>query len=77
MFRVKNKTIQEAFVKIVHHHYPTRHSKNNFTKHIYFTKYFSRLPCLKYLHIDQVSTIALLVKIQRILLQSNFLKENL
>ena len=33
MFRVKNNTIPEAFVnkfEIVHHHYPTRHSENNF-----------------------------------------------
>ena len=33
MFRVKNNKIAEAFVnkfEIVHHHYPTRHSENNF-----------------------------------------------
>ena len=40
MFRVKNNTIPEAFVnkfEIVHHHYPTRHSENNFIEpKIYF-----------------------------------------
>ena len=40
MFRVKNNTIQEAFVnkfEIVHHHYQTRHSENNFNEpNIYF-----------------------------------------
>ena len=40
MFRVKNNTIPEAFVnkfEIVHHHYQTRHSENNFIKpKIYF-----------------------------------------
>ena len=33
MFRVKNNTIPEGFVnklEIVHHHYQTRHSENNF-----------------------------------------------
>ena len=41
MFRVKNNTIPEAFVnkfEIVHHHYQTRHSENNFIEpKIYFT----------------------------------------
>ena len=40
MFRVKNNTIPEVFVnkfEIVHHHYPTRHSENNFIEpKIYF-----------------------------------------
>ena len=40
MFRVRNNTIPEAFVdklEIVHHHYPTRHSENNFIEpKIYF-----------------------------------------
>ena len=40
MFRVKNNTIPEAFVnkfEIVHHHYQTRHSENNFIEpKIYF-----------------------------------------
>ena len=40
MFRVKNNTIPEAFVnkfEIVHHHYQTRHSENNFVEpKIYF-----------------------------------------
>ena len=33
MFRVKNNIIPEAFenkFEIVHYHYPTRHSKNDF-----------------------------------------------
>ena len=40
MFRVKNNTKPEAFenkFEIVHHHYPTKHSENNFTEpKIYF-----------------------------------------
>ena len=40
MFRVKNNTIPEVFVnkfEIVHHHYQTRHSENNFIEpKIYF-----------------------------------------
>ena len=40
MFRVKNHTILEAFdneFEIIHHHYPKRHSENNFTEpKIYF-----------------------------------------
>ena len=40
MFRVKNNAIPEVFVnkfEIVHHHYPTWHSENNFTEpKIYF-----------------------------------------
>ena len=40
MFRVKNNTITEVIVnkfEIVHHHYPTRHSGNNFIEpKIYF-----------------------------------------
>ena len=40
MFRVKNDIIPEAFVnksEIVHHHYQTRHSENNFMEpKIYF-----------------------------------------
>ena len=40
MFRVKNNTKPEAFenkFEIVHHHYPTRHSENNFIEpKIYF-----------------------------------------
>ena len=40
MFRVKNNTFPEAFAnrfEIVHHHYPTRHSENNFIEpKIYF-----------------------------------------
>ena len=40
MFRVKNNTKPEAFenkFEIVHYHYPTKHSENNFTEpKIYF-----------------------------------------
>ena len=64
MVRVKNNTIPEVFVnkfKTVHHYYPTRHSENNFIE----PKIYLRLPILQYLHVNHVSGIALLIKIQR------------
>ena len=74
MFRVKNNTLPEAFAnrfEIVHHHYPTRHSENNFIEpEIYFKD-------TKFLHMNHVSGIALLIKMQRLSLQPQFLKENL
>ena len=51
MFRVKNNTIPEAFV-------------NKFETSLNL-KYILRLPSLQYLHVDHVSGIALLIKIQR------------
>ena len=71
MHRVKNNTIPEAFennFEILHHHYPTRDSGNNFIE----LKYISRLRGLQYLHVDHVSEITLLIKIQRQLLQPHF-----
>ena len=74
MLRVKNNTIPEAFennFEILHHHYPTRDSGNNFIE----LKYISRLRSLQYLHVDHVSEITLLIKIQRQLLQPHFFKK--
>ena len=76
MFRLKNNTIPEAFenkFEIVHHLYPTSIAKTTPMD----PKYISRLPSLQYLQVDHVSGIALLIKIQRQLLQPYFLKENL
>ena len=64
VFRVKNNTIPEAFInkfEIVHHHYPIRHSENNFIEpKIYFKATKSAIS-------SRGSRVwkALLIKIQR------------
>ena len=64
MFRVKNNTLPEAFenkLEIVHHHYPTKHSENNFIE----PKIYFKLLSLQDLHVDHASRIAILIKIPR------------
>ena len=62
MFRVKNNTIPKAFVN----KFEIVITQQDIVKTTSLNlKYLLRLPSLQYLHVDHVSGIALLIKIQR------------